>query len=119
MTLLRLCIGWALVTVWFLLFDILEQRITRTSPSDRRFRAPVGIYLGDALVFTLFASLWFATLGAGGWLLLFGLLGILLEGPARYRDRSSGMDWSTRGTVKLLSGIVRIVGAGGILAWRF
>jgi hypothetical protein len=119
MTLLRLTIGWAVVALWFVLFELVEQRITGTVPGERRFRAPLALYLSDAFLVTLFAGLWFASLGSGGWLLLFGLLGLLMEGPARYRDHSAGMDWGRRGLVRLASGVTRVVIAGGILAWRF
>lgn len=119
MTLLRLVLGWLLVASWFLLFEMVERRLVGPAGEGRRLRAPLYTYLADALVFTLFAALWFASLGHGGWLLLFGMLGLLLEGFGRYRDRAGGMDWSRAGMVRLLSGVVRVVGAGGILAWRF
>jgi len=39
--------------------------------------------LVEAAVVTLFASLWFDTLGAGGWWLLFLLVGLLVAFPRR------------------------------------
>lgn len=119
MSLLRLLLGWLLVSIWFLLFELVEQRFAGPKPDHRKLRAPLYLYLADALVFTLFAALWFASLGTGGWLLLFGLLGLLIEGFGRYRDRPSGMDWSRGGVIRLVCGVMRIAGAGGILAWRF
>ncbi|MEO8199545.1 MAG: hypothetical protein ABI679_03385 [Gemmatimonadota bacterium] len=120
MTLLRLSLGWCLIALWFLLFEMVEQRLPGSSVSaGRRLRAPLITYLADALVFTLFAALWFASLGAGGWLLLFAVVGLMMEGFARYRDQPNGLSWSRPGLIRLAMGIGRIIGAGGILAWRF
>ena len=113
MSLLRLGAGFAAVAVWFLLFELLERRLVGVP--GRGFRAPWSTYVSDALLFTLFASLWFASLGSGGWLLLFLMLGLLLEGPGRYRELATGFDWSRTGIKRLVLGIVRTVGAGGVL----
>jgi hypothetical protein len=118
MTLLRLTLGWAAVTVWFILFEMVEQRLVGPAPSAARLRAGWKVYAADGLLLTLFAGLWFASLGHGGWVLLFLMTGLLVEGPARYRDGSGGMDLSRKGIGKLVLGLVRIVIAGGILAWR-
>ena len=75
------------------------------------------MYVADALLLTLFAGLWFASLGHGGWVLLFLMVGLLVEGPARFRDGSGIMDLSRKGILRLALGLVRIVAAGGILAW--
>ena len=119
MTLLRLVLGWAAVTAWFLVFELIEQRIVGPPPAAGRLRAGWRVYLADALLFTLFAALWFASLGSGGWVLLFLMVGLMVEGPARFRDGSGRMDLSGKGILRLSLGLVRIVGAGGILAWRF
>lgn len=119
MTLLRLLLGWAAVTSWFLIFELIEQRIVGPAPASGQFRARWRVYVADALLFTLFAALWFASLGSGGWVLLFLMTGLLVEGPARFRDGSGTMDLSRKGMVRLLLGLARIVVAGGILAWRF
>jgi hypothetical protein len=47
--------------------------------------------------------LWFGSLGAGGWWLVFLLLGALMEWPVR----------SMLGVAR----IARVVAAGGVLAW--
>jgi hypothetical protein len=109
-----LAAGFAAVTAWFLVFELIERRLVG-SPGPG-FRAPWPVYLADALLFTLFAALWFASLGHGGWLLLFFLLGVLLEGPGRYRDQAAGFDRSRAGLKRLLLGTIRIVIAGGLLA---
>jgi hypothetical protein len=119
MSLLRLVLGWAAVTAWYFLFELIEQRILGPAPATGRFRAGWMVYVADALLFTLFASLWFASLGRGGWVLLFLMVGLVVEGPARFRDGSGTMDLSRKGLLRLAMGIVRIVVAGGILAWRF
>ena len=117
MTLFRLAIGWGAVSLWFLIFELVEQRFPGPAPGGgRRLRAPVLVYLGDALIFTLFAALWFASLGHGGWLLLFLMVGLVVEGPARFRAKSSGMELGAN-ILPIALGILRIVIAGGILAW--
>ena len=114
MSLAWLAAGYAAVAIWFLGFELVERKLPGAQGSG--LRAPWTTYLVDALLFTLFASLWFASLGHGGWVLLFTLLGILLEGPGRYRDQPAGFDTTRRGWLRLLLGTVRIVGAGGLLA---
>jgi hypothetical protein len=113
-TLLRLVIGWAAVALWFLLFELVERRLENRNEGGR-LRASWKVYAADALIFTLFASLWFASLGHGGWLLLFLLLGLLIEGPGRFRD---GRSWvaNRRSLLGVTSGVGRTVVAGGILA---
>jgi hypothetical protein len=118
MTLLRLALGWAAVSLWFFFFELIEQKFVGPQPAAGRLRAGWKVYVADALLLTLFAGLWFASLGHGGWVLLFLMVGLLVEGPARYRDGTGTMDLSGKGIVRLLFGLVRIVAAGGILAWR-
>ena len=118
MTLLRLTLGWAAVSVWFILFEMVEQRLVGPAPTAGRLRAGWKVFAADALLLTLFAGLWFASLGHGGWVLLFLMVGLLIEGPARYRDGLRTVDLSRKGIGKLVLGLSRIVIAGGILAWR-
>ena len=62
----------------------------------------------EALVVTMIASLWFDSLGHGGWWLLFGLFGLLatsLSGRPPF--------------ISLALSVLRYVAAGAILAWRF
>ncbi len=116
MSLSRLLLAWVLVSAWFLAVEQIEKRLAG-SPAAGRLRAGWRVYLADALLLTLFAGLWFASLGHGGWVLLFALTGFLMEGPARYRDGAARPDWSGTGLVRVLAGVSRIVVAGGILAW--
>ena len=123
MSLARLGLAWALCAAWFLVWEQVERRADgradgQTGGEAAWFRAPIVTYLLDALLLTLFASLWFASLGHGGWLLLFLLLSLLIEGPARYRDRPEGMGFSAAAIGRLLLGVIRIAGAGALLAWR-
>jgi hypothetical protein len=119
MTLLRLFLGWLPVTLWFFLFELVEQRVVGPPPSGGgRLRASWMVYPADALLLTLFAGLWFASLGHGGWLLLFLLVGLLMEGPARYRQGSEKLNLDRAEILRLGMGVLRIVVAGGILAWR-
>jgi hypothetical protein len=82
-------------------------------------RWELGWRLAEAGVVTLFASLWFDSLGAGGWWLLFLLVGLLAAFPRRLvmwqyvepeRRRHllahAGLD------------VARYVAAGALLAWR-
>lgn len=117
MSVLRLALGWGAVSVWFFLFELIEQKLVGPRPAAGRLRAGWKLYLADALLLTLFAALWFASLGHGGWVLLFLMVGLLMEGPARYRDGAGTMDLSGKGIIRLLVGLVRIVATGGILAW--
>lgn len=63
----------------------------------------------EALLLTLLASLWFASLGHGGWLLVFLLLGLLTSTAAR----AAGAAMTLRVTVLTTA---RYVVAGAILA---
>lgn len=107
--------GWALVTGWFLAF---EATLSRLEPARNRrwLRGPVWIYLGEAFVLTLLAALWFGSLGHGGWVLVFVLLGLIAEWPLRFRAGQRGAP--TRRAAALAVGVGRIVVAGGLLAWR-
>lgn len=116
MTLTRLVMAWAAVTIWYLAWEQLERRVGEGArPGVLGLRAPFPAYLADALLITLFGSLWFASLGHGGWPLLFALVGLLLEGPGRYRGDPGGFRL-TRGRILAAAlGTARIVGAGGAL----
>ncbi|HTR19378.1 MAG TPA: hypothetical protein VMH88_00880 [Gemmatimonadales bacterium] len=105
MTLPRLFLAWLPVAVWFLLVGWLAPRLRITTITPTR--AWVFATLGESVVITLVASLWFDSLGHGGWWLLFALIGLLAAGlPGR------------PGLVSVLVTVVRYVGAGGMLAWR-
>ena len=68
----------------------------------------------EAAIVTLFASLWFDSLGHGGWWLLFLLLGLIVA-VARLPQRA----WQRREAVaRSIRDILRYILAGAILAWR-
>lgn len=105
MTLPRLVLAWLPVAVWFLFvgWAVPRLRLGAQLPT----RAWIAATLGESLVITLVASLWFDSLGSGGWWLLFALFGLLAAGlPSR------------PGLTAVLVTVVRYVGAGGLLAWR-
>ncbi len=67
----------------------------------------------------LFASLWFDTLGAGGWWLLFFLIGLLVAFPRRLvLWRSVEPPRRRAMLVHAWLDVARYVAAGGLLAWR-
>jgi len=75
--------------------------------------------LVEAAVVVLFASLWFDTLGAGGWWLLFFLIGLLVAFPRRLvLWRSVEPPRRRAMLVHAWLDVARYVAAGGLLAWR-
>lgn len=113
MTLGRLIVAWLPVAVWFAVARWGAARLTGgTFPPPAVSRVwTAGWTLAEAGVVTLFASLWFDSLGRGGWLLLFLLVGVLaifrIGGIPRRAD-----------VIEVALDTVRYVGAGAILAWR-
>ena len=71
----------------------------------------------EALVLTLFATLWFGSLGHGGWLLVFLLLGALAAGGGRWhRHRLLGTPAGAE--LRLFAaGLVKYLLAGRLCAW--
>jgi hypothetical protein len=105
MALGRIVIAAAVVLAWLVLWAEVERRRRASEvpapPLDARRVASLA---GEALVLTLFGALWFGSLGAGAWWLVFVLVGALREWPVR----------NAASAVRIL----RIVTAGGLLAWR-
>jgi len=75
--------------------------------------------LVEAAAVTLFGSLWFDTLGAGGWWVLFFLVGLLVAFPRRLVMWQNAAP-PRRRALFLHAGldVARYVAAGGLLAWR-
>jgi hypothetical protein len=111
MTLVTLVLAWLPVAVLFLAFA--------WAASGRKMppRAGVAVVLGEALVLTLLAGLWFASLGSGGWPLVFLLIGVLVSGAER--GLRSALLRSPAGPELrgFALGVVRYLVAGGVLAW--
>ena len=117
MALPRLLLAWLLVAVFFLLWNEairrsgIANRLGASVPEIRHGLKPAAV---EALLLMLFAALWFASLGSGGWVLLFLLTGLLVEVPLRLRGPAPGGPmWAA-----VLVGVLRVMVAGGILAWR-
>jgi hypothetical protein len=111
-TLGRLLLAWVPVALWFLAAEWAGRRITEGGAGGEggRVRA-AGWTLAEAGVVTLFASLWFDSLGSGGWWLLFALVGLLVAFRASTLPRRTALLLAVTDTV-------RYVGAGALLAWR-
>jgi hypothetical protein len=107
MTLARLLLAWLPVAAWFTAFGWVSHRWIGIAASPQPSGAVLGRIAGEALLVTLFGSLWFDSLGHGGWWLLFGLVGLL---AARLPNGP--------GFVALAMSTLRYLGAGALLAWR-
>lgn len=71
----------------------------------------------EALVVALFAALWFGSLGSGGWVVLFLLVGALAGGADRWTRRRL-LGASGRGELKLfVASLLKYLVAGGVCAW--
>lgn len=111
----RLALAWALVALWFYAaWWLTEQRQSATGQTALR----VLRCAGEALVVTLIASLWFDTLGHGGWWVLCALLGMLAAVPARLREVESGVAPVRRAALLVVADAARYVAAGVLLVWR-
>lgn len=126
MTLGRLLLAWGPVAAWF----VLAAWARWAAIVHRRPEAGVGLplpltpwslswLLAEAGALTLFASLWFDSLGSGGWWLLFALVGFLTSFPARMRQ----VAWTGGALRRLMladatADVARYVVGGAILAWR-
>jgi hypothetical protein len=109
-TLTRLALAWFLVAAEFVITCSAGARLSGIRPADLAWRS------AEAAVATLFASLWFSSLGTGEWWLVFLLVGLLVGFSARLPQGH----WAIpRDAVRLgLRDTARYVLAGGILAWR-
>jgi hypothetical protein len=107
MTLGRLLLAWLPVAVWFAAAGWAAHRVIGSAASPPATPATLAWEAVEALLVTLFASLWFDSLGHGGWWLLFALVGLLATGL------------TTRPPfVTVAFGVVRYVTAGALLSWR-
>lgn len=115
MGLSRLLGGWIAVVVWLLVWELVASRFSSARGDGKLRRARV--HLGEALLLTLLGGLWFASLGSGGWWLVFALVGILREWPtSRPRLPAERLEPISIGLAGLR--VVRTIVAGGLLAWR-
>ena len=125
MTLTRLVLAWISTAVWFasatLGIALLVAWLAKPA-GERRLWAAVGLSvirwrMFEAALLTLFASLWFDSLGSGAWWLPFMLVGALATIPTWRRTHPEQLP-----TPVLLVGacadVARYVVAGAVLAWR-
>lgn len=110
MTLTWLLVAAAAVTAWSLALSFAARKMAK---SDRPL--PWRVDASEALLVTMFASLWFGSLGHGAWWVLFLVIAFLVEGPVRLRHQGDRPDdvpvWRA-----VLLGAVRWLGAGLILS---
>ncbi|MGH7675499.1 MAG: hypothetical protein ACREMV_09530 [Gemmatimonadales bacterium] len=133
MTLGRLILAWLPVAVLFVLFPLGRWFYGLKPRADPETRPPpevegrVWVFtkwdviwrVAEAGVLTLFASLWFDSLGHGGWWLLFLFVGLLAAFPMRLQGLRDVPPALRR--PRVIEGVidtVRYVIAGALLAWR-
>jgi hypothetical protein len=111
-------LAWLLVAAWFVVWEVVAARLERGSNAGGWLRAPAQVYVAEALLLTLFGALWFASLGSGGWVIMFALLGLLMEWPGPLRAGHRNEIPPGKRARATGAGILRIVAAGSILWWR-
>ena len=124
MTLGRLIVAWVVVVIWFALATVGTAIVVARSlapppgedPVAARNRALTWRVI-EAGLLTLLASLWFDSLGSGGWWLLFFMIGALAAFPAWFRTRPADVPRRVL-LVNTVADLVRYVVAGALLAWR-
>ena len=123
MTFGRLLVAWLPLATLFTIAPPIGYRWDL--PPDNRAlvwswnRWEIGWRWVEALVLTLFASLWFDSLGAGGWWLLFFLVGLLVAFPRRLVMWRHVDPLRRRHLlVHAWFDVARYVIAGALFAWR-
>ncbi len=118
MTFTRIFLAWVAASLVLLGWGLLRERVAgRAADSGARWQRPgPRVYLGEATLLVLLAALWFGSLGHGGWLLLFLLVGLLLEWRAVWTEGREA--WSAgRRSLELAGGAARTMLVGGVLSW--
>ena len=123
MTFGRLVVAWLPVALVFALAPPIGYRWDL--PADARpmtwapSRWEIGWRVAEAAVVTLFASLWFDSLGAGGWLLIFLPVGLLVAFPRRL-VMWQHVELARRRHLLIHASldVARYILAGALLAWR-
>ena len=122
----RLVVAWALVALWFVVATVgsiaLVGFLLRPPGQDALWLTlPPRLLkwrLVEAGLLTLFASLWFDTLGSGAWWLIFLLIGALATIPTWFVFQ---LDTGRPARVLLVGAsadLARYLLSGAILAWR-
>ena len=117
MSLVTIGAAWLAVAAWFLAWETVSGRLDRSGNAGGWLRAPMQVYIAEAFVLVLLAALWFSALGSGGWPLVFGLLGLLMEWPGPLRHGQRAAAGSGPGLRRAGLGIVRVIGAGALCWW--
>jgi hypothetical protein len=94
---------------------------TPAGREGRRVGLPVPLLkwrLIEAVLLTLFASLWFDSLGSGEWWLVFLLVGAIAAAPAWLPLQATDQRPGRASLVGASADLARYVFAGAILAWR-
>jgi hypothetical protein len=112
-TLGRLVLAWLPVAAWFVIATLSIPRLTGTAAPQGLWRWPIT----EAGLLTLFASLWFDSLGSGGWWLLFALVGALATVP-KWLPQADRAVPNRDLFVGACADVARYEIAGAILAWR-
>jgi hypothetical protein len=120
-TLGRLMLAWSLVAAWFLIAPPIGNPVD-PSIGGHDFvwaynRSVVTGRLFEALAVTVLGSLWFDSLGAGEWWLVFTLVGLLVAYPARWHSLITAPSERRRELLAGLMDTARYVVAGAVLAW--
>jgi hypothetical protein len=71
----------------------------------------------EAVLLTLLASLWFASLGAGEWWLVFLLVGLLVATAERNVAAAPLRSGAWRSGLEVAATSLRYLAAGALLAW--
>jgi len=129
-TLGRLVLAWVPVVVWFVIATLaipfLVEAVAKPEGQPAvqvvaiRARLAKAVWtwrLVEAGLLTLFASLWFDSIGSGGWWLLFLLVGALATIPTWLPPHFEQLPRRAR-VAGACADVVRYVVAGAILAWR-
>jgi hypothetical protein len=122
----RLVLAWILVTIWFYAATVLSPlaaaymlRPPGTSGVMGSMSAPLFRWrVIEAGVLTLFASLWFDSLGSGEWWLVFLLVGLLVTVPTQLLMTVDAPRRKAAFAVSEIAELVRYLVAGALLAWR-
>ena len=108
MTLTRLVLAWLPVGAWLVAS---AYGLEAWRPGEVAAPAATTVVsVAESVVLTLLASLWFDSLGHGGWWLIFLLLGLLQALPSLLLRRQDAP--------RFVAAVARYVLAGAILAWR-
>ena len=123
-TLGRLVFAWIVVAAWFEVATVVTNYVVNRLALPRDATIYLGIprrvlvqRLVEAALVTLIASLWFDSLGSGGWWLLFALIGALVTSPRWF---AVGPDPVAKRAVLAgaIAELARYIIAGALLAWR-